>query len=442
MFLPSTGANHLEWGRKKALRQGAGTASLMPGAVLSLLVGVLLLDLHTAHAQHLTPTQNIVVVGEGSSGVYTWNFGSDAGDWLSGEGDYEVTWSIDYGVWTALYLYDFSTTAWEESLYAYREDWTDALHIEMVSVSASTFTMGNSGKWEDWLYSHPHEFPAHTVTLSTDYRIGKYEITNGQFSTVLNWALEQDRLEDHYGEPYSGWSVWKNDQLLLLMKVDDCQIIFDGNRFFPKVRDGVSMADHPVVEVSWFGALAFCNWLSEMEDLPSCYDLETWTLNDPSPNSYRLPTEAEWERAAAWDGDQHWIYGFISDTFSTNLSAACWSDVNPLELSLEPYTAPVGWYDGVNVNPIDLVATQDSPSPVGCYDMSGNVWEWCQDWYDPDYYGPDPVLDPTGPTTGTRRVLRGGCWYNRPINCRTAYRDHNMPHVVGFSLGFRVVRSE
>lgn len=150
----------------------------------------------------------------------------------------------------------------------------------MVDVPAGDFNMGarsdgDDKQWGKRYREYPsRELPVHTVTLDA-YKIGKYEITNAQFAAVLNWALEKGYLKDS-----------------------------EGARFSCKMRDGYSMADHPLSLVTWYGSVAFCNWLSEMLDLTPCYDLSTWKLTTPFPNGYRLPTEAEWERVAAWDPER------------------------------------------------------------------------------------------------------------------------------------------
>lgn len=202
------------------------------------------------------------------------------------------------------------------------------------------------------------------------------------------------------------------------------------------------MADHPVQSIPWYGAAVFCNWRSEIEGLTPVYDTSTWEANFAN-DGYHLPTEAQWERAAAWDGTKHWIYGFTSDSAgSDRANYNVPAQVNPLGLSAVPLTSPVGWFDGVNVSPNGDIATVNSVSPVGAYDMSGNVWEWCHDWYDSGYYatveaeGPDPV----GPSSGTTRAIRGGAWSYLDRNCRSASRHGDLPAGTFNVTGFRVAR--
>jgi formylglycine-generating enzyme required for sulfatase activity len=327
-----------------------------------------------------------------------------------------------------------------------------ALHMEMVQVPAGTFKMGRRSDGDD-ASGGADELPRHDVTLSA-YWIGKYEVTNDQYCEVLNWALGQGLLKESDGSTAysSGSDVYVNagdNQLLLDVDDAECQISYSGGAFSSETRDSFPMAAHPVVEVSWYGAVGFCNWLSEMEGLTPCYDLSTWALTVPYPNGYRLSTEAEWERAAAWDDSKHWIYGMASDTLTGkdrcnyNDSSPNW--VNPLGLSAFPYTSPVGWFDGVNVSPNGSVSTLDSPSPMGCDDMSGNVWQWCQDWYDVSYYtsGGPPWIDPTGPSSSpsSSRVGRGGSWNSSSSACRSANRTAFTPEDTSHAIGFRVSRT-
>jgi formylglycine-generating enzyme len=195
--------------------------------------------------------------------------------------------------------------------------------------------------------------------------------------------------------------------------------------------------------VTWYGAVAFCNFLAEMEGKPLAYDLSTWELVDANPvasglqyvASYRLPTESEWERAAAWDGTKHWIYSFVSDTLTGN-SRATYASNNPMGLTVNPRTSPVGWFNGVNVSPNGSVATVNSPSPVGAYDMSGNVSEWCHDWY--GSYTASAKTDPTGGASSSDRVFRGGNWLDGAQGCRSARRSDLPPSGRSNLIGFRV----
>lgn len=340
---------------------------------------------------------------------------------------------------------------------------------EMVDVAAGRFTMGRTSSGDDDIYGLISEDPQHQVTLSP-YHLGKYEVTNKEYCEVLNWALKQGYLySDTDGAPWSGTGdIYAGDAadaryLIVSFSSGDCNIRYGSKRFFPKSRTALqpfpvglaeySMDNHPVVCVSWYGAAAFCDWLSRMEGLTPCYDMSapSWplTIAPPKSGGYRLPTEAEWERAAAWDGDHHWAYGFMSDTNSgpgsNNRCNDFWHDgedyayVNPLGLLLPPLTSPVGWFNGENVSPNSNIQTVDSPSPVGAYDMSGNVWEWCHDWF--SVYTPIGQNDPTGPADGVGRVVRGGCWLCTFYYCRTSLRPNNDPEDTSGTIGFRVARS-
>jgi len=331
-------------------------------------------------------------------------------------------------------------------------------NIEMVGVPAGTFAMGRRDDGDDETYGYPDELPTHTVTLSA-YQVGKYLVTNGQMCDVLSWALAQGYLQSSSGGTYTSGTLYVSGQALLYVDDSYSDVVYSsGSGFSWKTRAGTggnySMENNPVIDVTWYGAVAFCNWLSEKEGLTPCYNLSTWALIVPYPNGYRLPTEAEWERAAAWDpdapgGPKHWIYGFQSDTLTTltgkNRCNYCDDNpdwVNPLGLTDMPYTSPVGWFDGVNVSPNGSVQTVDSPSPVGCYDMSGNVWEWCHDWYDSAYYSGGTMTNPVGPSSGSYRVLRGGGWGSLWYSCRSADRvNHCLPDSWDFDFGFRLSRT-
>jgi len=316
---------------------------------------------------------------------------------------------------------------------------------EMIPVAAGAFDMGNSGVGDDLTYARAMELPMHSVALSA-YEIGKYAVTNQQVCGVFNWANAQG-----YFTTVDATTATAYGQELLDLDDAECYIEYAGGVFSPETRTGLpgtttySMADHPVLEISWYGAVAYCNWLSEILGLTPVYNTTTWEA-DFANDGFHPPKEAQWERAAAWDGSKHWIYGCTSDTLTGDDQANYGDEVadfvNPLGLTTTPYTSPVGWFDGVNVSPNGSVATVDSPSPVGCYDMCGNVWEWCHDWMDGNYYttGGPPWVDPTGPATGTERTARGGGWYYLFHKQRSCWRSNALPTLTSTSTGFRVAR--
>ena len=181
---------------------------------------------------------------------------------------------------------------------------------EMVSIPTGSFDMG-----DPWNEGDGSELPVHTVTLSA-YEIGKYEVTNREYAEILNWGNERDYLETASENTADAYGAQ-------LIDIDEgsCQISWNGSQFVVENRDGYSMDEHPVVNVSWYGAAVFCNCLSEREGLQPCYNTSTWSC-DFSQDGYHLPTEAQWERAAAWNGSYHYRYGNGSDSIDCS-DASC-----------------------------------------------------------------------------------------------------------------------
>ena len=173
--------------------------------------------------------------------------------------------------------------------------------------------------------------------------------------------------------------------------------------------------DLPVENVSWYDAVKYCNLLSDEAGLERCYDESTWDC-DFTKNGYRLPTEAEWEYACR-AGTATMYYSGDSES---DLSRVGWF----IEISNK--THPVG---------------QKEPNEWGLYDMHGNVWEWCNDWYASDYYSYSPSQNPTGPQTGSHHVLRGGSYQNTADGCAAVHREYDGSPVRWYnSVGFRVGR--
>jgi len=175
--------------------------------------------------------------------------------------------------------------------------------------------------------------------------------------------------------------------------------------------------NYPVYNVEWYDAVEYCNALSIQEGLSPCYDLSDWSC-DFSADGYRLPTEAEWEYAAR--GGVNWTDNYRYSGTTDNLGGyAVYSANDPGHSE---------------------VAGSKLSNQLDIYDMSGNVWEWCNDWYSESYYSSSPANNPTGPDSGYYRMERGGGWYNHAGSCRVANRYPDHSGHSGGMLGFRILR--
>jgi formylglycine-generating enzyme required for sulfatase activity len=251
---------------------------------------------------------------------------------------------------------------------------------DMVHVPAGEFIMGSpQGEGSD------DEHPQHTVYLDAFY-IDKYEVTNAQFAQFLN---EQGNQEED-------GVTW------LDIEDPDCRITERGGQYQPK--SGYS--DHPVNEVSWYGARAYCEWAGK-----------------------RLPTEAEWEKAARGTDGRTYPWGNAFDGSRVNFcDRNCeydWKDTGADDGYAR--TAPVGSYPA-------------GASPHRALDMAGNVCQWVADWYDTGYYANSPESNPRGPASGDYRVIRGSSWYDDAAYVRAAYRYRDYPDATDHSVGFRCAR--
>ena len=286
---------------------------------------------------------------------------------------------------------------------------------EFVLIPAGTFTMG-SPIYEPY---RGDDETQHTVTLTTPFYMFTTEVTNQQYAELAQWAYNngyctattaslQDALDGSTQE--------------LLDPDGYCEISFSGSTF--TVDSGKE--EHPVLEVTWYGAAAYCDWLSLRDGLPRAYDHSTWRCNGNAPydaSGYRLPTEAEWEYACRAGTETPFNTGDCLDA----RTEANYNGSYPY------YRCPpgqnVGWTVPVGSYPANT---------FGLYDMHGNLWEWCNDLY--GFYEGDET-DPVGHDLGDSRVRRGGLWNYYAYACRSAARYDYGPDISASTLGFRPVRS-
>jgi len=258
---------------------------------------------------------------------------------------------------------------------------------EMIAVQGGRFQMGNDGPAVNPDYGKDFAY-VHAVEVS-GFRMSRFLITNAQYLAYSNATGREPPL------PPKGWGDYLHR--------------------YP---------NHPVTNVNYYDAKAYADWLSSVNN-----------------ETYRLPTEAEWEYAAraGIDGENYvfgnewlidganisiWRIGEIPDRDGWK---AWWdSEGNRLSKS-EPMTTRVGSFP---------------PNRWGFYDMAGQVWEWMHDWHQADYYRVSPEKNPMGPSSGDEKVLRGCSWYNKPDVCFNATRDRYAPEIRLYYNGFRVVTVE
>ena len=273
--------------------------------------------------------------------------------------------------------YGYHTTSKSARWESSKKDDFKRVGIKMVPIPFGSFQMGSNDDRDS-------AKPVHMVTLD-EFEMSKYEITQGQYEAIM-------------GENPS----W-----------------FSGSD------------DLPVERVSWYDAVRFCNSVSYLVGFDRCYDETSWECYFIK-NGYRLPTEAEWEYACRagtttkyYTGDSEsdfdrvgWYY---SNSGNKSLYGHEW-DSNEMDAN-NCRTHPVG---------------EKEPNAFGLYDMHGNVFEWCHDWFDD--YTSGSVTNPTGPTSGPGRVLRGGSWGTNAKKWQSVSRGMNSPWNRFGNFGFRVVR--
>lgn len=274
------------------------------------------------------------------------------------------------------------------------------------------------------------ERPVHAVFIDA-FHMDTFEVTNEAYCTYLNSAYKQGLIEVSGGVVYK-----KNDSSPYCDTTSSSsysRITWDGNVF------GITVGkeDHPMVMVSWRGAVAYANWRSTEQGLTPCYDLETWECTYGA-GGYRLPTEAEWEKAAR-GGEHNPYYDYPWGNWISGSMANFRDSGDPFETGDYPWTTPVGYYDGNQFPP-----GGDMVNGYGLYDMAGGVWEWCNDWYSVDYYQycvDHGIYDnPTGLSSGSYRVIRGGSWYSYVPSPRCANRHYFFnPALRKLTVGFRLI---
>lgn len=294
----------------------------------------------------------------------------------------------------------------------------------MVSIPAGEFEMGDNDNEMQW------SLPVHTVYVDSFF-LSKYKVTNQQYCDYLNSDLSQDLIEVRDGVVYaSGGGV--DPYCDMHSHNEDSQIDYSDGVFNVRTKDGTDMSDHPMVQVSWYGSAAYCNWRSQRDAREQCYDPVTWDC-DYAKKGYRLATEAEREYAArGGKHDPHYTYPRDTNMVA---SIADYPDSNDrYEEGAYPLTTPLGGYDSNQIP-----AEAEIANGYGLYDMVGNVWEWCNDRYDSTYYDYSPAANPTGPAGGIYRVLRGGDFDHTVYRCRVASRNYSYPDDRYFIIGFRIV---
>ena len=272
---------------------------------------------------------------------------------------------------------------------------TNSVGMKLVYIPAGEFRMGSSET------ENADEIPKHRVLIGKGFYMGQTEVTLGQFK-----AFTEDTLWETLAERQRWSYAWRDAAF---------EIVYGAsfvNTSFPQA------SNQPVVCVSWDDAVEFCRWLGHREG-----------------RHYRLPTEAEWEYACRAGTETAYQWGDGVE------GGALWCNAGDLtakeefsKIATPSLLCP--WYDGyVFTAPVGSFR----PNAFGLHDMHGNVLEFCNDWYDADYYEVSPVVDPRGPSAGEFRVLRGGDWGSYPNGCRAAKRYRDRPSIRSSNLGFRVV---
>ncbi|MCM8774061.1 MAG: formylglycine-generating enzyme family protein [Candidatus Omnitrophica bacterium] len=263
---------------------------------------------------------------------------------------------------------------------------------KMILVPKGSFIMGDN--------SIENATPQHKVTLTGDFYISKYEISNKEYADILNYALSKGYLDlKALQEPNKAVAKGANNGYKYQDVSDEhSQIMFKDGKFIPHP----GKENYPVLEVTWYGAAFYCNMLSEIEGLTPLYNLDNWSCQVYGKTGYRLPTEAEWEYTAKYNDSRKYPWG---NQDWDNSYANFGNKLNDPSLVI---STPQGMY------------SPKGDSKLGISDLAGNASEWCNDWFND--YPTQEQIDPIGPPPSLfvylpffkeyqpLRVVRGGCY--------------------------------
>lgn len=322
--------------------------------------------------------------------------------------------------------------------------------LGMALIPAGSFEMGDHHGFVDPKHGGD-ETPKHSVKLDAFY-LGVNVVTTAEYCAFLNAALTAKQIEVRDG----GVFFAGGRELLVETRAMSSysRLGWEGTRF--AVLDGKEA--HPIICIRWPGAAAYCNWLSVQQGLPICYDPATWAC-DFNKSGFRLPTEAEWEYAGR--GGLQSPYRIFPWGDEPDAAKANWPESrNPFRAGPQPWTTPVGFFNGQFQRKADFgwpgsaesFQTVNGANGFGLYDMAGNVWQLVNDWYGREYYAYSPAANPVGPDRGSimpdgkaYRGMRGGNWYNgeqghsRVSNRNPSYfRGPQDPDHPYYHIGFRI----
>lgn len=299
---------------------------------------------------------------------------------------------------------------------------TNFIGMKFILIPSGSFKMGRSLKDQELkkIFSNyedqrigdlTDEIPVHTVKISKQFYLGKFEVTKGQFRKFIE-------LSGYVPESISdGTGAYGYSKKFSQSRTRNGDVFEGRNPKYSWLNPGFYQRDdEPVVNITWNDAVAMTTWLSHEES-----------------KIYRLPTEAEWEYSCKAQSNTAYYFGNnpkelhkYANTFD-NTTAKLWPQWSRFSDHNEDgyiFTSPIGKF---------------SPNNFDLFDMIGNVWEWTSDWYSEDYYKNSPSQNPQGPSAGNVKVRRGGSWHTWPLYSRCTYRNWNNRSTRYTLVGFRIL---